>query len=147
MVRNMYALAMFVASATTCLFDSAHAASCPSSKCKAYPGTANWPSADTWKALNTTVGGRLFRPTPPAAVCHQDQPSYNETQCQVLTNAWHTYEFHVADPVSVMWDQYTNATCLPNSKAPCSATGYPAYVVNVTSAQEIKAAIDFGMYR
>lgn len=36
--------------------------------CKAAPGSADWPSAQTWAEFNQTVGGKLIKPLPPAAV-------------------------------------------------------------------------------
>ncbi|KAF7557179.1 hypothetical protein G7Z17_g865 [Cylindrodendrum hubeiense] len=42
-----------------------------------------------------------------------------------------------------MWDQFTNDTCLPNEDFPCTATGYPAYVVNATTPKHVKLGIDF----
>ncbi|KAK7408473.1 hypothetical protein QQX98_009340 [Neonectria punicea] len=43
-----------------------------------------------------------------------------------------------------MWDQFTNDTCLPKEEFPCSARGYPAYVVNATTPEHVKLGIDFG---
>src|SRR5689334_2151957 len=40
------------------------------SRCKVYPGDAEWPSDDAWSQLNDLSGGRLIAdPTPLAAVC------------------------------------------------------------------------------
>lgn len=36
-----------------------------------------------------------------------------------------------------------NDSCLPSQDAPCSGAGYPVYVVNATSAADVKIAIDF----
>ncbi|KAJ5291272.1 hypothetical protein N7478_000523 [Penicillium angulare] len=36
-----------------------------------------------------------------------------------------------------------NDSCLPDNSAPCSGLGYPTYVVNATSAKEVKLGIDF----
>lgn len=45
--------------------------------CKVIPGSPDWLSDYSWPALNRTLGGRLFKPTPPGAVCHPDQPTFN----------------------------------------------------------------------
>ncbi|KAL7786986.1 FAD-binding domain-containing protein [Trichoderma ceciliae] len=111
--------------------------------CKAYPGTASWPSTNTWAALNRTLGGRLLQPPPPGAVCHQGQPTYNTSQCSMVAEEWKTYEFHAGNPISVMWDKFDNYTCLPEENAPCSPAGYPAYVVNASNAEHVKIGIDF----
>ncbi|KAK4080908.1 CAZyme family AA7 [Trichoderma harzianum] len=111
--------------------------------CKAYPGTPSWPSAHTWAALNQTLNGRLLRPSPPGAVCHPSQSTYNTSQCSQVADEWKTYEFHVANPISVMWDKFDNFTCLPDENTPCSPAGYPAYVVNASTAEHVKIGIDF----
>ena len=116
----------------------------PPEICKATPSSSSWPSHQKWNALNTALDGRLITPTPPGAVCHPDQPSYNTEQCTRISQAWTSYDFHVKDPVSVMWDNVANYTCLPNSKLPCSDQGYPAFVVNATTAKHVKLAVDFG---
>ncbi|XWX01146.1 hypothetical protein V2A60_009171 [Cordyceps javanica] len=112
--------------------------------CKAYPGVQGWPAADAWSGLNKTVNGQLLRPTElPGGACHKGQPNYDESQCATIAKEWETSEFHLADPVSVMSNEFTNYTCLPDPKMPCSAAGYPAYVIKVTSSADVKAGVDF----
>jgi hypothetical protein len=113
--------------------------------CKSVPGDASWPSADTWAALNTTLSGRLLAPLGPGAVCHKEQPSYSTAQCAAVQASWSNEFFHVEDPVSVEWNNWTNDTCLPDASVPCSNAGYPLYVINATTAEHVKAGIDFGM--
>jgi hypothetical protein len=36
-----------------------------------------------------------------------------------------------------------NDSCLPDTAKPCNGLGYPVYVVNATSANDVKLAIDF----
>ena len=112
-------------------------------QCRAVPSGPGWPSADRWAALNSTVGGRLIVPVPPAAPCHAEQPSYNETTCANLKAAFKTYELYVDIPVGSQVPGWDNDTCLPLETAPCSAAGYPAYVINATSATDVKASVDF----
>ncbi|KAI6780469.1 FAD binding domain-containing protein [Emericellopsis cladophorae] len=112
-------------------------------KCKAFPGSPGWPSSQQWSHLNETVDGRLIRPAPPGGVCHEGQPNYDEDQCPQLIEDWRVFEFHAADPVSVMWDLWANYTCLPFEGFSCSGAGYPSYVANVTTAHHVKAAVDF----
>ena len=111
--------------------------------CKVQPGDKAWPSANTWKSFNASLGGNLIVPTPPGAVCHAGQPTYNATECPVIAKAWKTYQFHADDPVSLMLDQFSNDTCLPDAKDPCSPAGYPAYVINATTTNHVKQGIDF----
>lgn len=112
--------------------------------CKAYPGTTEWPSSASWQHLNKTLDGRLLSPTPPAAVCHFDQPSYNADQCLTVQKDWTVWDFHTNNPVSVVWDQFANDTCLPDPEAPCSPRGYPPFVVNARTPEHIKLGVDFG---
>ncbi|KAL2017376.1 hypothetical protein VTK56DRAFT_2256 [Thermocarpiscus australiensis] len=111
--------------------------------CKAIPGTPGWPSAETWARLNESVDGRLLQPSPPGAVCHPGQPTYNATACVAVQAAWPTYEFHQADPVSTDWNQFNNDTCLPLEGYPCSGQGYPVFVINATTARHVKLGVEF----
>lgn len=121
------------------------AASCVhSNACKNTEKSKDWPSLHAWAALNGTLGGRLLAPAPPGAVCHKSQPTYNSTECASVAKAWTTYEFHASNPISVMWDQFTNYTCLPDTKDPCSPAGYPSLVVNASSPEQVKVGVDFG---
>ncbi|KAI0138180.1 FAD-binding domain-containing protein [Hypoxylon sp. NC0597] len=111
--------------------------------CKAAPGSPGWPSSETWTSFNQSTGGKLLRGVAPGAVCHPRQPAYNAEQCAIVTSGWSTDDFHRNDPVSNLWQQFNNDTCLPDPGAPCSPDGYPAYVVNATSAHDVKLALDF----
>ena len=113
--------------------------------CKAVPGSGDWPSTDTWKALNESIGGRLLQPTPLGAVCHPGHASYSPGQCPVVQAAWFTEPLHSDDPASVYWNNWSRDTCLPDPRAPCSSDGYPVYVVNAMTAGHVKAGVDFGL--
>jgi hypothetical protein len=114
------------------------------SSCKAVPGDPNWPSVDVWAQLNQTTGGQLLQPVPPGAVCHPGHPNYNTTDCVIVQYEWSNEYFHQRDPVSVEWNNWNNDSCLPDPDVPCSSAGYPLYVINATTAQHVKAGIDFG---
>jgi len=49
------------------------------------------------------------------------------------------------DPTSIMSPFYTGSSCIPgfDANAPCKLGGYPEYVVNATSAQQIQTAVNF----
>ncbi|KAK0633213.1 FAD binding domain-containing protein [Immersiella caudata] len=115
----------------------------PRPHCKAIPGTASWPSEASWARFNESVNGRLLQPTPPGAVCHPGQPTFNDTQCVTVNATWSTYEFHAADPVSVDWNQWANDTCLPWPGYHCRSDGYPKVVLNASTAAHVKAGVDF----
>ncbi|KAL2132918.1 hypothetical protein VTI74DRAFT_3167 [Chaetomium olivicolor] len=111
--------------------------------CKAVPGTPGWPSPQDWARLNESLAGRLLQPSPPGAVCHPGQATYNATECPAVRAAWSTYEFHQADPVSMDWNNWANDTCLPQEGAPCSPQGYPVFVINATEPRHVQLGVQF----
>lgn len=111
--------------------------------CRPVPGTAGWPSVAIWNSFNESLGGRLLQPAPPGAVCHQGQPGYDASRCPDLQARWPSSEFHQSDPVSSMWSNFNNDSCLPDPSYPCSGQGYPIFVVNASTALHVKAGIDF----
>ncbi len=54
--------------------------------CRYMPGDAAWPSANAWRELNATVGGRLIATVPLAAPCHD--PTYDAQQCAAIKSNW-----------------------------------------------------------
>jgi hypothetical protein len=119
-------------------------AACAAHQCKAVPGTPAWPSAAAWAKLNASTGGRLLHPSPPAAVCHSHQPTYNESECSAVQSEWSLFPFHDDNPVSVGSNEFTLDSCLPEASSPCSSEGYPVYVINATTAEHAKLGVDFG---
>lgn len=110
--------------------------------CKSTPNDTSWPSISQWNSLNESLSGRLLHPSPPALACHTSYPGSNET-CTEVTSSWSTFAFHQDNPINTAWNNVNNDSCLPNTSAPCSGLGYPVYVVNATSADDVKLAIDF----
>jgi len=116
----------------------------PQPACRAAPGSADWPTPRQWAGLNETLDGRLLVPTPPGAICHPGWETYNPDQCPAVQAAWQTYAFQDASLVSTYQNQFSNDTCLPDRKLPCSAAGYPNYVINATCAEHVKIGLLFG---
>ena len=110
--------------------------------CKSTPNDASWPGISQWKHLNESLSGRLLHPSPPASACHSSYPGSFEA-CASVNSSWKTFAFHQDNPVSTAWNNMNDDSCLPNATAPCSGLGYPVYVVNATSANDVKFAIDF----
>ncbi|KAK4232845.1 hypothetical protein C8A03DRAFT_39504 [Achaetomium macrosporum] len=113
------------------------------SSCKVVPGTPRWPSPQEWARFNESLAGRLLQPSPPGAVCHPGQATYDPAKCPTVRAAWSTYEFHQADPISMDWNQWANDSCLPQEGAPCSGQGYPVFVVNATEARHVQLGAQF----
>ncbi len=112
-------------------------------QCKAVPGTPSWPNLATWAALNHSIDGRLLQPSPPAAVCHTDEPEYNAAACTYMTQGWTSIDFQPTLPNGNAYDNWNNDSCLPDPAAPCSGEGYPVYVINATCSEDIKQGIVF----
>ncbi|KAH6667575.1 hypothetical protein B0J14DRAFT_620065 [Halenospora varia] len=121
----------------------AHTANVVSGHCKAVLGSLDWPSASKWAALNHTLSGKLLQPAPLGAVCHPDQATYNNATCPGLQTAWFGLSLHADSPNSASFSNWENDTCLPFPQMPCSGTGSPIYVVNTTSKEDVKIAVDF----
>lgn len=115
----------------------------PHSKCKAVPGSRDWPSDSEWAKLNRTLGGQLIKPVPPGGVCHPTYPTFDPVACPAVALGWLTNAFHAADPVSSTENNWNNDTCLPVPTVPCSGDGYPRYVVNATNAEHVQKGVDF----
>jgi len=109
--------------------------------CKSTPNDTSWPSIYQWNHLNESLYGRLLHPPPPALACHSSLGS-NDT-CAKTKSSWNTFAFHQNNPISTAWNNMNNDSCLPNTSTPCSGLGYPVYVVNASSASDVKLAIDF----
>ena len=108
--------------------------------CKPQPGDPHWPTTSEWQSLNASVSGRLHAPVPLGAVCHPSWPQFNHTSCIELQNVWTTSNFHALDQVSV---DYNDITCLPNATTPCSAAGYPRYVLEAENAKDVAHGVAF----
>lgn len=111
--------------------------------CKAVPDGEDWPSEEKWSTLNTLTGGRLIHPWPAAAVCHPGHPAYDAALCAVATTWWASSEFHASDPTSSLWTNVNNYSCLNDPDSPCTRDGFPRYVLNATTAEQIRIAVDW----
>jgi len=111
--------------------------------CKTTPNELTLPSLSQWASLNQSLSGRLLHPLPPASACHPSFPNFNNDTCAEIIDQWGNFTFHQNNPVSVAWNNMNNDSCLPDAWAPCTGLGYPAYVVNASSANDIKLAVNF----
>ncbi len=113
--------------------------------CKTGPGSADWPSEDVWSHFAQALGDKLLNVPPPGAVCHPDQPTYNNASCAKVQIEWGSQLFQSYSIVSSMFGA-NNASCLPDPSEPCYPQGFPAYVVNASSANDVALAVQFGKY-
>ncbi|KAK4243385.1 hypothetical protein C7999DRAFT_18256 [Corynascus novoguineensis] len=116
-------------------------------ECRALPGDLEWPSPDQWLLLNETVNGRLIASVPLGSVCH-DAPfdRYDAAACARLQNSWNkTSLAHMDDPSEVFSMWFKNYTCSPFTprSQPCELGNLVSYVIDVGSADDVRAGIDF----
>ncbi|KAI5858767.1 FAD binding domain-containing protein [Tricharina praecox] len=129
------------------LLPAASAAS--AARCKAFPNTSSWPAASRWSALNSAVSGRLETVRPPAAVCYETfdgVPSYDAAKCQAYTAGFYDTDVHLASPVSIYWDFWTNRTCVPTddpTSGECTRGAFPNYVIKAQSVKDVQAGVNF----
>ncbi|KAK8086120.1 FAD binding domain-containing protein [Apiospora phragmitis] len=133
--------AALVAAAATPYIPAGTNAAAPG--CYCMPGDACWPSADTWSALNSTVSSRLVATVPIGSRCHD--PTYDAEACAALQKGWAEPQTHIPSSSSVMHPFFANQSCDPFTprSQPCLLGNYAAYAVNVTSKEDIQAALAF----
>jgi hypothetical protein len=112
----------------------------PQPYCKPVPSSPGWPSITDWQVLNASVSGRLLAPVPPGAVCHTTSPLFNNASCASVYSQWSNSSFHAHDAFT---SDYNDDTCLPSPLVPCSAAGYPAFVINATNATHVQEGVKF----
>src|ERR1700742_5152695 len=127
--------------------DSAEYISPSAPSCKATTRGAEWPSDAEWAQLNRLVGGNLLKPLPAAAPCHVGSPVFNATECEHVKSNWKSFEWHAHHPTSTLWTNVNGYSCELDAKTPCTGNGFPVYVLNATSAQEISVAVKWAKER
>jgi len=116
----------------------------PRTRCKAWPGSNDWPSDIEWRLLNATLDGALLQPSSPSAACYRG-PNFNAAKCSFLLNNATNDGFWIDDPLAVLTQWPQGGTCMPalNATGTCTQGGFPVYVVNATTVQHIQAAVNF----
>lgn len=129
----MYWLLSLLALASTVVAD----------QCHCLPGDSCWPSTSSWSSLNQTVGGRLVATVPIGTPCHGS--TYDAAACATLRSNWTLPETHLDSSSSVMQTYFANQSCDPFTakSRPCELGNYVNYAVNVSSAQDVVAAVRF----
>lgn len=117
-----------------------------SSRCKIYPGDANWPSDAAWEALNQVTDNRLLNsPAPQASACYEG-PLYDAEKCAQLTSTWSSSYTHYDDPVEMMSPVAQGMTCMPPTlfdSGNCTRGGFPLYVINATEPKHVQLGVNF----
>lgn len=115
--------------------------------CRFLPQDWQWPSVKAWGKLNATVQGRLLAGEPLAHVCHG--AGYDAAACAEVANHWIEQAPYFADPVNVMSPYWANNSCTPftSPSAPCLLGNYALYAINVSSAADVVAGLQFAKKR
>ncbi|RAL16297.1 putative isoamyl alcohol oxidase [Aspergillus homomorphus CBS 101889] len=130
-----------LAAATAALTSTVSATN--SGDCHCLPGDSCWPSTSSWDALNSTVNGRLVATVPVGTPCHA--PNYDAAACKDLQSNWYHPQTHMDTSSSVMQTYFANQSCDPFTaeSKPCLLGNYVSYAVDVSSSEEVVAAINF----
>ncbi|KAJ5847404.1 hypothetical protein N7455_011361 [Penicillium solitum] len=113
------------------------------SNCHCLPSDSCWPAPSAWASLNSTVGGRLVATVPIGSPCHE--PNYNAAACAALKTSWNNPQPHLDSSSSVMQTYFANQSCDPFTakSKPCLLGNYVNYAVNVSSSDQVVAAVNF----
>lgn len=84
-----------------------------STYCKASPESSSWPNPSKWAALNSSLHGRLLRPSPVAAVCHPERPECNDASCTAVRQNWYSVDYFATLPIDPAWVNWSNDSCIP----------------------------------
>ncbi|CAG8054833.1 unnamed protein product [Penicillium nalgiovense] len=113
------------------------------SDCHCLPSDSCWPAPSVWASLNSTVGGRLIATVPIGSPCHE--PNYDAAACAALKATWNMPQPHFDSSSSVMQTFFANQSCDPFTPKshPCRLGNYVNYAVNVSSSDQVVAAVNF----
>ncbi|KAB8275188.1 hypothetical protein BDV30DRAFT_247912 [Aspergillus minisclerotigenes] len=105
-----------------------------------------WPDTQTWNDFNATVGGRLIRSVPSAAVCHTER--YNADKCSVAKDSWLDSFWRTNQTgaySATVWEMGQTGECFINTSAsaPCDQGIVPYYMVRAASVEDIQASVKF----
>ncbi|KAL2818747.1 hypothetical protein BDW59DRAFT_181875 [Aspergillus cavernicola] len=105
-----------------------------------------WPSVDTWNQFNATIGGRLSRSVPSAAVCHAER--YNTDQCAVAKSSWLDSFWRTNQTgayAAILWEMGDTGQCFIDTavEAPCDQGIVPYYSVQAQNVEDIQASVRF----
>ncbi|KAK0648172.1 hypothetical protein B0T16DRAFT_435653 [Cercophora newfieldiana] len=116
----------------------------PKARCKAWPGSNDWPSDFEWRLFNATLDGALLKPTTPSIACYRG-PDFNAATCSYLLNNATNNGFWIDDPVTVLTQWTQGGTCMPalNATGTCTHGGFPHFVVNATTVKHVQAAVNY----
>ncbi|CAG8982521.1 hypothetical protein HYALB_00002301 [Hymenoscyphus albidus] len=123
--------------------------------CKCVPGDQCWPSEKEWKAFNLTIGGRLRKAVPAAAVCYNEfegKSYYDKAACDELIQNWTVQEAIIETTLNPIRPYYSNMTCWPttNPNETCTIGYLSSFYIPTTTATaptDLSLAINFARHK
>lgn len=122
-------------------------------ECKVTPYDPQWPSDQDWAALNRSINGCLIKSAPIASACWPGNPFGSSLDCNTVKSQWTDSYFHRAQPESVDFPIWANNSCSPpgstgySEQRGCSYGGYPRYIVDAWSEDQIATALKWAAAR
>ncbi|ETS80656.1 hypothetical protein PFICI_08185 [Pestalotiopsis fici W106-1] len=122
-------------------------------RCKVTPSDPDWPSITDWQSLNSSIDGALISTIPIASSCYAGNPFGASDSCDDVSFGWGYSYFHSDQPESIDYPIWANNSCLPpnatgyDPAAGCHIGGYPSYVVNATTAEQVATALKWASDR
>ncbi|KAI0138418.1 hypothetical protein BJ166DRAFT_180338 [Pestalotiopsis sp. NC0098] len=122
-------------------------------QCKVTPADPEWPSIAEWQSLNSSVGGALLTTVPAASSCYSGNPFDSPDSCDDVIDGWGYSSFHSDLPESIDYPIWANNSCLPpnatgyDAAVGCHVGGYPTYVVNATTPEQVATALKWASDR
>ncbi|CAE6442278.1 unnamed protein product [Rhizoctonia solani] len=102
-----------------------------------------WPSPSVWSSFNSSIGGRLVTPRPPAWPCHD--PHYDAAACAEAQKNW-ADSFWRSNQTGAMqaleWDSPDCRIDTPRN-ATCPQGLVPTYAVAAENADDVSKAVKF----
>ncbi|KAJ7885020.1 FAD-binding domain-containing protein [Mycena leptocephala] len=107
-------------------------------RCRNIPGSAGYPTAAAWSALNVTIGGRLVDVVPSAKYC-ASLPAGACTDAQWTSGLFRST---IAGAMTQGYDLNPPSLCLRNATT-CGQGDVPIYSVEAQTVADIQAAVKF----
>ncbi|XP_024541102.1 uncharacterized FAD-linked oxidoreductase ARB_02478 [Selaginella moellendorffii] len=136
---TIFSISNFISSA-----QNTNASACKCSN----PSESCWPSADAWKALNSSIAGRLLVPIPAALPCYKD--TFDNASCSIAMSRWSDPSWRIDQAGAVQyanWELLGEDGCPLNTTAAkngqCRRGNLPEYSVRAATAGDVQAAVRF----
>ncbi|KAI1292421.1 FAD-binding domain-containing protein [Xylaria venustula] len=117
------------------------------------PSDNLWPTQQDWSTLNASIDNVLLSTSPAASSCYPGNPFSSTEDCSEVIDNWGYSAFHGSLPESVNYPIWANNSCLPpnatgyDESAGCHIGGYPQYIANVTTAEQVAVALRWAAER